>query len=161
MNKRKPLAILLVTLLLGVFILSAATPALAVCSGTDCNGKDPQATGCSSGAYNVSSQTYNGPNGSSYLVELRWSPTCQTNWVRLTNKSSGYRYMKAYMLQSGVPGELYPTYKSGGTNFYYWTPMKFAPTGKIYISGCGGGSPYPNSGWDAGNCSGYYVRPVD
>jgi hypothetical protein len=65
--------------------MATATPALAAtCSGYGCDYQDPVATGCSSGAYTVTSAaiTYQGVTYGT--VELRWSPTCQTNWARTT-----------------------------------------------------------------------------
>jgi hypothetical protein len=64
---------------------SAAPQAIqASCSGTGCDNKDPAATGCSSGSTTVDSQTT-----SKGTFELRWSPTCQTNWVRVANYAGG------------------------------------------------------------------------
>jgi hypothetical protein len=66
-----------------------ATPAYAAtCSGYGCDYKDPIATGCNAGSYTVTSAsiTYQGVNYGT--VELRWSPTCQTNWARTTVGSS-------------------------------------------------------------------------
>lgn len=50
-----------------------------------CNGKDPQANGCTSDAYVIDSTpwrstTENDPTYSAY-VELWWSPACQSNWA--------------------------------------------------------------------------------
>lgn len=64
--------------------LGSATPARAAsCSGTGCNGQDPIATGCNSDAYTVTSANIkNLQNQVVGRVDLRWSPTCQTNWAR-------------------------------------------------------------------------------
>ncbi|GAA3432683.1 DUF2690 domain-containing protein [Kutzneria kofuensis] len=65
---------------LGLLGLDAA-PAMAVgCTYNSCNGKDPQAMGCSSGASNLEQYTNNWGD----YVELRYSPTCGTVWTRLT-----------------------------------------------------------------------------
>ena len=68
--------------------LSAASAHAATCSGYGCDYQDPIATGCSSGAYTVASApiTYQGITYGT--VELRWSPTCQTNWARTTVNNS-------------------------------------------------------------------------
>ncbi|WP_017537596.1 DUF2690 domain-containing protein [Nocardiopsis halophila] len=42
------------------------------------DGADPQATGCSSGATTVRQNSRDG-----MTFQLRWSPSCQTNWVRI------------------------------------------------------------------------------
>jgi hypothetical protein len=68
----------------------AITPAsAATCSGYSCDYQDPAATSCSSGSYTVKSApvTYGGIQYGT--VELRWSPTCQTNWSRLTISAGG------------------------------------------------------------------------
>lgn len=52
----------------------------ASCYGDWCSGQDPQATGCSADAYVVASaDVYSGRAN----LQLRWSPSCQTNWARL------------------------------------------------------------------------------
>jgi hypothetical protein len=63
---------------------AAPIGATATCSGYGCDYQDPIATGCSAGANNTASAavTYGGVNYGT--VELRWSPTCQSNWSRLT-----------------------------------------------------------------------------
>lgn len=52
----------------------------------DC--KDPEATGCASGATNVDSATRT-VGGRSVVFELRWSSRCVTNWIRVRNWPSG------------------------------------------------------------------------
>jgi len=64
---------------IGSMAAVASTASAASCSGNGCNGTDPIATGCSSGATTVLNGHYAGG-----LLELRWSPTCQTNWTRFT-----------------------------------------------------------------------------
>ncbi len=62
------------------------------CSGTGCNGQDPYATGCASGAYEITSagryltDPYGDTNGS--IIHLFWSPRCQTNWAVVTQPQS-------------------------------------------------------------------------
>jgi hypothetical protein len=86
------LGITIAVLLGGVVTLSSTgitSASAATCSGHGCDYQDPTATGCSSGAYTVTSApvTYNGIQYGT--VELRWSPTCQTNWSRLTISAGG------------------------------------------------------------------------
>jgi len=82
-----------VTVLLGsiatISTLAIAPASAATCSGYGCDSQDPVATGCSSGSYTVKSApvAYNGVQYGT--VELRWSPTCQTNWSRLTISAGG------------------------------------------------------------------------
>lgn len=144
----------LLILMMGIAIMPFDSVSAASCSGSGCNGLDPQATGCATGAITVETKTIT-QNGSSIKVELRWSSTCQTNWSRVTNTSSGSRYMKAYMNQQWV-GEIYPAYGSGSNGAVIWTPMKYAPTGQIYISACGFLSTVQGSDYGAGVCTGYH-----
>ena len=64
---------------------AATAPAAAPCSGFGCDGQDPNADGCANGAQVVYSAV------TSYgTLQLRWSPTCKTNWGRLiTSRNVG------------------------------------------------------------------------
>lgn len=73
---------------LGAAALSLASPAQASaatqsvgCYGDYCSGQDPMATNCAADAYTVASAGVYGTYGQQY-VEIRWSPTCKTNWAR-------------------------------------------------------------------------------
>jgi hypothetical protein len=90
----------------------------ATCSGYGCDYQDPAVTGCSAGSNNTASAavTY---GGVSYgTVELRWSPTCQTNWSRLTINAGGsnpngyWRGVYAYR-QSPYAGTYFDYYGAG------------------------------------------------
>ncbi|MCX6022262.1 MAG: glucosaminidase domain-containing protein [Chloroflexi bacterium] len=59
----------------------APTPQPDACPGPGCNGRDPQASGCSQGAITVMTQKVPWGAGS-ILLELRWSEKCQSNWTR-------------------------------------------------------------------------------
>ncbi|WP_182902762.1 DUF2690 domain-containing protein [Microbispora sp. H10830] len=65
------------------------TPSKATCDNTD-----PETTGCSAGAYTVGSSTlwFHNTRGertvaANATIELRYSPTCKTNWARATVNS--------------------------------------------------------------------------
>jgi hypothetical protein len=118
-----------------------AAPMGCMCSpcngGSDCNGQDPQATGCSADATTVPGQSKDIMyNGVSYgKVELRWSNTCGTNWVRIrTFHSIANAYITVWFgtrPPSGNgpycnPSTCAPT--TFATNQTYWTPMVYAPT---------------------------------
>lgn len=47
---------------------------------------DPVSTGCATGAYTVTSSSIRRLDTNAVVgtVELRWSPSCRTNWARLT-----------------------------------------------------------------------------
>lgn len=85
-------SLILVTLLAALFasagiVTATSTPAqAATCSGYGCDGLDPNATGCSSGANDTGSTYLYDANGNIVgLLELRYSPTCGTNWSRVTS----------------------------------------------------------------------------
>jgi hypothetical protein len=54
---------------------------LASCSSTGCNGLDPQAAGCSSGATTLESVR----SKNSIFIELRYSSACNAAWTRYDN----------------------------------------------------------------------------
>jgi hypothetical protein len=64
----------------GAVVLATAAPAEASvsCYGDYCSGRDPQATGCANDAV-----TFAVANLSYGTLQLRWSPTCKTEWARL------------------------------------------------------------------------------
>jgi hypothetical protein len=86
---RRPMALTIMAVLIGmVFILPAAPVLAASCGGTPatCDHKSPDTTGCSADA--ITKKTVNILNESGYIVgkvELRWSPSCGTAWSRVTN----------------------------------------------------------------------------
>lgn len=87
MNKQ---VVSVLTRLLAVFALvlggvAVAAPAHAVtCSGDACSGQDPQSSGCAADAYTATSW-----GNSLFLLETRYSPTCKTNWARITVYDTG------------------------------------------------------------------------
>lgn len=48
------------------------------CYGDYCSGQDPQSTGCANDAYTTAATNLSGAQ-----LQVRWSPTCRTNWARL------------------------------------------------------------------------------
>jgi uncharacterized protein DUF2690 len=64
----------------------APANAAATCYRSTCNGQDPQAQGCATGAYNLASFYYQGasPWLQGTLLELRYSAACDAAWVRTT-----------------------------------------------------------------------------
>ncbi len=88
--------------------------AQATCYGDYCSGQDPESTGCSAGAYTVTSVGYNGGT-----LEVRWSPTCQTNWSRINVGWSGY-----FRIQQSTG---YEQHYSGTNGTYWWTKMIYSP----------------------------------
>ncbi|KJK49669.1 hypothetical protein UK23_13035 [Lentzea aerocolonigenes] len=100
-------------------LLVAPDAQAASCSGRSCNDKDPVATGCSSGS-TVADSSPMYPSGT---AELRWSPTCKTNWVRITNYPGGDSGLRITVWSSSDRvGFIAP-----GTPGNHWGNMVYAP----------------------------------
>lgn len=93
------------------------------CSGTGCNNKDPEATGCDSGATTVASTK------TSYgELDLRWSAACQTNWVRITGYPGGTPLLEFEVLDATRDGNSNPIYYYAGTGAgTHWGNMVYSP----------------------------------
>jgi hypothetical protein len=104
--------------------MAAATnagPHTTSCTNMGCNGKDPQATGCSSTFQARSIRT--APivaNGRTVgWIELRWSPHCGNNWARVVS-ASGSQALAATATRADNAMQ---SAKGAGT--VLWTPMIF------------------------------------
>ena len=96
------------------------------CSGEGCDGLNPATTGCSADAYTVQTAVF-----SNSFVELRYSPTCGTNWGRVTSKV-GATFLVIRIDRSGGL-----TYTFSGGNFTFaYVAMVYAP--KVAARACGG-----------------------
>ncbi|QHF21699.1 DUF2690 domain-containing protein [Rathayibacter sp. VKM Ac-2762] len=80
---------------------------------------DPLATGCSTSASTIYMRNYLGYG----KVEVRYSSSCQTNWVRITN--AGGRQAEAGIYSASSGWKYSPSYASAPNEF--WTPMVYAP----------------------------------
>ena len=99
---------------------------LVGCSGSGCNGLNPATTGCSADAFTVQTAVF-----SNSRVELRYSPTCGTNWGRVTSKV-GATFLVIRIDRSGGL-----TYTFSGGNFNSaWVAMVYAP--QVAARACGG-----------------------
>ncbi|MET8280579.1 DUF2690 domain-containing protein [Micromonospora sp. NPDC005174] len=115
--------------------IAVGSPALAVsCYGDYCSGQDPEASGCSADATTTASARIWGTYS---YIELRWSPTCKTNWARVP-ASWGTSYpsqVQAFQCatgynQSGV---------SASNASYSWSRMIYSP--KLGVSARWTGAP--------------------
>ena len=128
---RVALRLLAATLLaVGIGLVGTAAPASAAvsCYGDYCSGKDPQQTGCAADSYTTAYKDLAGKR-----LELRWSPTCRTNWARLVVYPTGVGCVTGGDLvakqdtgykQSSWLG-VYICYISTATT--YWTPQIYSP----------------------------------
>jgi hypothetical protein len=119
--------------------LTVATPAQAVgCYGDYCSSTDPQATGCSADGQVVAATDVYGGKAS---LQLRWSPTCKTNWARLYIYPSNQWFpsgtLTARQSTGYVQNRSIPSTQGERT---HWTPQIYSPTRCVraeYHSGSG------------------------
>ncbi|SER24695.1 Protein of unknown function [Lentzea xinjiangensis] len=112
----KPTALIAATALL---FLAAPDAQAASCSGRGCNGEDPVAAGCA-GSTTVADTAAMFTSGT---AELRWSPACRTNWVRISNYSGGDSALRITVwTSSDRVGFVAP-----GTPGNHWGNMVYAP----------------------------------
>lgn len=97
---------------------------LVTCSGNGCNGLNPQLTGCSADAYTV--QTAVLPQ---FYVQLRYSPTCGTNWGRILSRIG----IAPLVIQTQRIDGL--TYTFSGSFTLAFSAMVYAPT--VRARACG------------------------
>jgi Protein of unknown function (DUF2690) len=122
-----------------LILFSAATPAQAAgCSGMGCDGQDPVQTGCVNGAYTVASDYIYYFGTVIGRVDLRYSPTCETNWTRVISYI-GPQYLDAVVTEEDIGYHLNENLDNV-TNVY--TDMIYAPSpicaqggGIIYVNG--------------------------
>ena len=112
----------------GAQAANADSSARVGCYGDYCSGQDPMSTGCATGAYTT---TYKDIPGGQ--IQVRWSPTCKTNWARLV-QYPGCAYM----------GDLVARQDTGYTQHKWigifvcvsqtttdWTPMIYSPVRRV------------------------------
>lgn len=102
------------------------------CSRNGCTGLDPNATGCSADATTLLSKNIVNSSGQSIgKIELRWSPTCQTNWARVTSFIGSAPLGASVEREAGVDGpfaeECVPTCDTFVTATSAFTDMVWAP----------------------------------
>ena len=96
------------------------------CSADGCDGLNPETEGCAADAYTVQTAVF-----SDSYVELRYSPTCGTNWGRVTSKVGPTTLFIRTQRIDGL------TYTFSGGNFNSaWSAMVYAPQAKARA--CGG-----------------------
>lgn len=114
--------------LVGGVLTAPAAQADVGCYGDYCSGKWPEQMGCDRDAVTTAWVDVTGAR-----LELRWSPTCKTNWARYQQYPRGWGFM------GNVPLELRAVQDTGYTQrLSYgvngtgtgttWTPMIYSPT---------------------------------
>ncbi|MEU6163265.1 DUF2690 domain-containing protein [Streptomyces tanashiensis] len=112
----------------------AGTSYAAGCSGAGCDNRGPVSMGCDADAVTKGSATSRTHSG--LRVELRWSPTCQAAWARVT--ATGEQWYERYGViekwsgkGSGFQRSLQVTFPNPGSD---WTNMLGSPT--AYYRAC-------------------------
>jgi len=105
------------------------------CSGDGCDGLDPVATGCAVGAITV---TVTGGTASfrTGTIQLRYSPTCGTNWGRVMSSVGTAQLTVSIRRADGL------FYFATGIGTRKWSPMVFARTAKA--KACGSADHFEN-----------------
>ena len=103
-----------------------ASSCTAYPSKAACDGHDPGSTGCSAGAKTVKYKNMYWWKDGRYIgrLELRWSPTCKTNWARVS--MVGEWPVEELTIKRSSDGTHY-TNSSASTNTL-WTKMVYSPT---------------------------------
>jgi Protein of unknown function (DUF2690) len=131
-------ALLLAALLssyMGITKISASTADPLVhhvsCSGNGCDGLDPQSTGCSYDAVTVpvSGGTVSFSTGT---IELRYSPTCGTNWGRVISSVGNVQLTVFIRRHDGM------FYFTVGNGYRLWSPMIYARHARAMACGSAG-----------------------
>ncbi len=96
------------------------------CSGEGCDGQSPATSGCDADAKTIQTAVF-----SNSYVELRYSPTCGTNWGRVTSKIGPTSLVIRIQRIDAL------AYTFAGGNFNYaFSAMVYAPIAKARA--CGG-----------------------
>jgi len=112
-------------LVAGAMAATMPTTFAANCTGDGCNGVDPYTAQCASGSYDVLTGYFVGG-----LLELRWSPTCQTNWTRFTPANNEGYEIWVTRLSDGVfagNGLWYSYFFTNGSGVLHWGDMVYSP----------------------------------
>lgn len=126
----------------GAAVVAAPTAAADVtCYGDYCSGRNPNETRCAQDAKTIAAKHLNGS-----LLEVRYSPTCKTNWARYEQYPVGKRVIgTAPVVLRAVQDTGYEQrhdFGVGGADAgTYVTPMIYSPVHKVYaevLFQCGG-----------------------
>ncbi len=129
---RRLLASTAASVLVAGSLLIAAPASAATCTGTGCDGTDPINTGCSADAQPATYNPQYVMNGTTTLavVELRWSPSCGTNWGRIHNRVSPNNTVKVWVYRGTTT-----TTKYGGTGTQYYGDQLYGRDAEVCVVG--------------------------
>ena len=119
-------------ILIGVIGVEQVTTPIAhaasvSCYGDYCSGQDPVATGCAADAVTFAWKDLSGAR-----LDLRWSPTCKTEWARWQQypvgiKSDTLWELSAVQDTGYTQSKSYDTSPDYGTTWTTWTHMIYSP----------------------------------
>lgn len=101
------------------------------CSGNGCNGLDPVSTGCARDAITVTT-TGGTVSFRTGTIQLRYSPTCGTNWGRVFSSVGNTQLTVSIRRNDGL------FYFTIGSGTRLWSPMVFARNVKAKACGSAG-----------------------
>ncbi len=118
----------------GVTRISASTaqhllPHVITCSGDNCNGLDPIATGCVLDAITVKASIRGIVSFRTGTIQLRFSPTCGTNWGRVLSSVGNAQLTVSIRRDDGL------FFFTVGSGTRLWSPMVFARNAKAKACG--------------------------
>jgi hypothetical protein len=125
--------------LLGAGAIVGSTNAFAAnCSGYGCDNRDPIASGCNDArTYTVASDPLKYDASGSVIgwLDLRYSPTCGTNWSRVRS-NVGVQYLMMCIRRKNETGLCSDgNYSTGWSNMVYApTPIVACASGGIYVA---------------------------
>ena len=117
------------------------------------DGTDPIATGCANGAITIGTRPIKSPQATFGTMEVRYSPSCQTNWIR-ANLNNSYenvtvtkwidRPAQGNLAQAGSVDTDLAAVSSYGKQVY--APGATCVVASVDLSAGGNGVPYATSG---------------
>lgn len=114
-------------------LFTGVTPATAAvgCYGDYCSGEDPETTQCAKDAITLEVLETDSGRG-----ELRWSPSCKTNWGRFEQYPRGWSLSQGLLELRVVQDTGYTQPKTFGKDMAasegtHWTPMIYSPVKKV------------------------------
>lgn len=133
MSNKKRLATFVAAIVLMFSVMTLSSPATHAvgCYGDWCSGRDADATGCSTGA--ITTQVY---NNKEFSLQVRWSPTCKTNWDRIVMYSPGWikytsnGYLKAVQ-DTGYTQQIFFDTVCAAVSTVHYTPMIYSPVHRV------------------------------
>ncbi len=119
--------VLVLVVATGVVAVTGMPASAATCSGAGCNYQDPLATGCSADAVTVAHVQL---PWVAQRLELRWSPSCHTNWARMYLDTAP-TWLRAIQPDRG-DGLPRVTQMIGHNDIYSWSAMIYSPVLCVY-----------------------------